>query len=89
MDDLQVQRILEQTESAGGKLVAFYHSHIDCDAYFSEEDQRAATFLDGPTHPDVAYLVVSVVDREVRGLAGFAWNVEAGAFSEMPLEVKG
>ena len=64
-------------------------AHIDCDAYFSEEDQRAATFMDGPAYPGVTYIVISVVEGEVRGTAGFDWNDEASAFAEMSVEVKG
>ena len=78
MDDMQVSRILRETEKAGGRAVAFYHSHIDCDAYFSEEDRNAAMFLGEPAYPGVVYLVVSVVDGEVRGQKGFGWDEGEG-----------
>ncbi len=78
MDDMQVHRILRETEEAAGRVVAFYHSHIDCDAYFSEEDRNAAMFLGEPAYPGVVYLVVSVVDGEVRGQKGFGWDEGAG-----------
>ena len=67
MDDMQVHKILSQTEQTGGNLVAFYHSHIDCNAYFSQEDRDAATFFGEPTYPGVIYPVVSVIDRDVQG----------------------
>ncbi len=89
MDDLQVHRIVSQTEKVGGRLMAFYHSHIDCDAYFSEEDHRAAMFMDEPAYPGVVYIVVSVVNGEMRGEKGFHWDRDAGAFVEMPLEIEG
>ena len=85
MDDLQVIRILDETEKAGGKMTAIYHSHIDCDAYFSEEDQLAATFFGEPAYPGVSYLVVSVIDREIRAKKAFAWDTDDGHFVEAPL----
>ena len=85
MDDLQVARILASTEDAGGELLAIYHSHIDCDAYFSDEDQNAALFSGEPTYPGVTYLVVSVVDHEVKSRKAFSWSNESGQFEDVPL----
>ncbi len=87
MDDMQVHRILTETEKAGGQLTAFYHSHIDCGAYFSEEDRNAAMFLGEPTYPGVVYLVVSVVDGQVREQKGFGWDEGERGFVETPLEI--
>ena len=89
MDDMQVHRILTEAEKAEGRLIAFYHSHIDCPAYFSEEDKAAATFFGEPTYPGVIYLVVSVVDGEVRGQRGFRWDEGQGDFAEVTLETGG
>ncbi len=85
INDLQVARILDDTEKAGGKMTAIYHSHIDCDAYFSEEDQLAATFFDEPAYPGVAYLVVSVVEGGLRGRKAFEWDASAGLYVEVAL----
>jgi len=87
MDDLQVARIVRETEEAGGRLVGFYHSHIDCNAYFSQEDRDAATFFGEPAYPDVVYLVVSVVDGKLHGQKGFCWSKAEADFIETPLEV--
>ena len=87
MDDLQVSKILQSTEDAGGKLVAIYHSHIDCDAYFSEEDQKAAQFFGEPAYPGVTYLVVSVIDRKVENRKAFSWSADSSQFEEVPLSV--
>lgn len=83
MDDMQVHKILSQTEQAGGNLVAFYHSHIDCDAYFSQEDRDAATFFGEPTYPGVIYPVVSVVDGDVQGKKVFQWEEGEKGFVEI------
>ena len=87
MDDLQVGRILRETEAQGGCLVGFYHSHIDCDAYFSSEDRAAATFWGEPVYAGVVYLVVSVVDGRVCGQKGFQWDDGTRAFVEVILTV--
>ncbi len=86
MDDLEVHRIFAETESAGGSVVAFYHSHIDCGAYFSEEDRQAAMFIDEPAFPNVEYIVVSVFGGSVRGAAGFGWDESLKTFAETALE---
>jgi proteasome lid subunit RPN8/RPN11 len=85
MDDLQVQGILTDTEAGGGRLAGFYHSHIDCDAYFSEEDRTAALFMDEPTYPGVVHIVVSIVEGEVRGWRGFLWDDGEREFVEVSI----
>ena len=85
MDDMQVHRILTDTEDAGGKLRGFYHSHIDCDAYFSDEDKRAAVFMDEPAYPGVEYYIVSVLDGVPGNTAGFRWDEAASDFVAMTL----
>jgi proteasome lid subunit RPN8/RPN11 len=87
MDDLQVSRILTATEDASGKLSAIYHSHIDCGAYFSEEDQTAAQFDGEPAYPELTYLVVSVVDGKVDNGKAFSWSDDSGQFDEVPLTI--
>lgn len=87
MDDLQVAKILKETEDAGGRLAAIYHSHIDCDAYFSEEDQNAAQFFGEPAYPGVVYLVVSVIEGKVENRKAFYWNDETSQFEEIPLSI--
>ena len=88
MDDLEVHRILSGTEAASGKLRAFYHSHIDCEAYFSEEDHNAALFMGEPAYPGVVYLVVSVYGGEVKGQKVFRWRAPSESFEEVPLDLE-
>ncbi len=87
MDDLEVFRILDGAERSGGALAGFYHSHIDCDAYFSEEDRTAALFGASPAYPGAIYLVVSVHGREVRGRKAFAWEEGRKTFEEVPIVI--
>lgn len=85
--DLQLLKIQTATEDAGGKLSAIYHSHIDCGAYFSEEDQTAAQFDGEPAYPELTYLVVSVVDGKVDNGKAFSWSDDSGQFDEVPLTI--
>ena len=85
MDDMEVFKILEEAEGSGKKLAGFYHSHIECDAYFSEEDQKAALFGDEPAYPGVGYLILSVYNREVKGYKLFFWDLENRGYEEIPV----
>lgn len=88
MDDLEVFRVLEEADRSGGALAGFYHSHIDCDAYFSEEDRAAALFGEEPVYPGAVYLVLSVYGREVKGYKAFAWDGESRGFQEVPVVIE-
>src|SRR5208337_4255187 len=43
MDRKEAERIMRDAAIAGEKIIAFYHSHIDCDAYFSQTDKDVQT----------------------------------------------
>ncbi len=64
-------------------LRAFYHSHPQHDAYFSEEDKKQATVWDEPSYPDAAQVVISVYDREVKKTKAFQWNESDRDFVEI------
>ena len=85
MDDMQVMRIQSEAEKADGRMVAIYHSHIDVDAYFSEEDHNAATVFGEPTYPGVVYPVISVKDGQVDrcGEKIFRWDDSSLKFEEV------
>jgi len=69
-------------------LRAIYHSHPEHDAYFSAEDRaQALGGWDEPMYPDVAWLVLSVRNREVVATKVFAWDTASGDFVEVALEV--
>ena len=59
--------IISAAERSGGSVAGFYHSHIDCDAYFSDEDKERAMVWDEPAYPEAVYLVVSLYEGSVRG----------------------
>jgi proteasome lid subunit RPN8/RPN11 len=86
MDPKELSAIIEATERDGGKLKAFYHSHPNHDAYFSEEDKAGATPLGEPTYPDSAQIVISIYNGAVRQVRVYTWNDQRKDFIEVPLK---
>ncbi len=79
---------LRHAEEPGNTLAAFYHSHPDHDAYFSEEDLAQATPLGEPSYPEAVQIVISVYEREVRDVKAFAWSAEASDYIGVELAVR-
>ena len=50
---MEIYRLERKYEEQGYEIVGFYHSHPDCPAVPSEEDEREMI-------PDMVYLIVSV-----------------------------
>jgi len=88
MDPKELLAIIQETEGGGATLKAFYHSHPNHDAYFSAEDKARAMFIDEPSYPDTAYLVISIYDREVRAIRAYLWNEERKDFVETSLSTE-
>jgi len=86
MDPLELATVIQQAESGGARLKAFYHSHPDHDAYFSEEDKAFASPFGEPTYPQTAQIVVSIYDRAVKTARAFAWSDSNKDFVEVPLQ---
>ena len=83
----ELYNIISTAEKSGGSVSGFYHSHIDCEAYFSAEDKERAMVWDELAYPEAVYLVASVYDRQVKGYKCFAWDEEQRDFVEVDLEV--
>jgi [CysO sulfur-carrier protein]-S-L-cysteine hydrolase len=80
--------ILIAAERGTVQLRAFYHSHPDHEAYFSEEDrQQAFGGWDEPSYPDAAQIVLSVRNRMVGTIKAFAWDATLHNFVEIPLTI--
>lgn len=88
IDPGELFRIISGAEREGGRVTGFYHSHIDCGAYFSEEDKARAMAWDEPAYPDAVYLVVSVYGDGVRGHRAFTWNPRHSDFEEAGIQVR-
>lgn len=50
----------KEAETQQRQIKAFYHSHPNHAAYFSEKDKADATVWDEPAYPGATYLVISV-----------------------------
>lgn len=74
--------IFKSARSSGESIVAFYHSHPDHDAYFSEEDKEAQTVFGEPEFPEALQVVISVKLGMVNGIKYFRWNGSTGDFEE-------
>ncbi len=87
IDSQEQFRIISAAQCQGGRVSGFYHSHVDCDAYFSDEDKERAMVWGEPAFPDAVYLVVSVFGEGVRDHKAFAWDEDERDFTEVGVEV--
>jgi proteasome lid subunit RPN8/RPN11 len=76
---------LNAAEASGGRLKAFYHSHPNHEAYFSEEDKAGATPFGEPTYPEAAQVVISIFNRSVKRVRAYMWDPERKDFVEAPI----
>jgi proteasome lid subunit RPN8/RPN11 len=82
--DAKAQLAVHREVAAGGaEIVAVWHSHIECGAYFSEKD-RADAIVDGqPVVPGAEYLVFGVRAGRVTEVKRFV--IEGGEAVEREL----
>jgi len=74
VNEAKLTRLVREAEAAGERWLAFYHSHIDCGAYFSAEDKKYAAPDGAPVFPELYQLVIETrVDRIVEARA-FRWD---------------
>jgi proteasome lid subunit RPN8/RPN11 len=85
MDPKELELVIDGAARDGAKLKAFYHSHPDHEAYFSDEDKAFASPFGEPIFPNAAQIVVSIYRREVKRLAAFAWSDEQSDFVEVAI----
>lgn len=85
MDPLELDNVIRQAEANGERLKAFYHSHPNHEAYFSDEDKLFACPFGEPTFPDTVQIVVSIYQRSVKTAKAFVWSDEKSDFVEVPL----
>ncbi|MGH7927795.1 MAG: Mov34/MPN/PAD-1 family protein [Candidatus Binatia bacterium] len=86
MDPKELEQAMAEAESAGARLKAFYHSHPNHDAYFSDEDKAFASPFGEPTFPGAAQIVVSIYDSSVRRICAYEWSQAANDFIEVPVK---
>jgi proteasome lid subunit RPN8/RPN11 len=74
IDRYEMDRIFADAAAQGEHIVCFYHSHIDCGAYFSKMDREVLTVFGEPEFPEAMHVVISVQDRRVREIKGYRWD---------------
>ncbi len=82
---LRFGRAVSEGEKTGRPVKVFFHSHLDCGAYFSEEDAASMTMGDAsePSYP-LSYLVTAVDQGAVSAHRLFVWDGSSKAFVEAP-----
>lgn len=80
INSVKFERALADGVARGRPVKVFFHSHLDCGAYFSEED--AASMTMGGDEPSwaLAYLVTAVDRGEVTAHRLFVWDPASRGF---------
>ena len=88
INSLKFERAIAEGVASGRPVKVFFHSHLDCGAYFSEEDAASMTMgnTGGPSFA-LAYLVTAVDQGEVSAHRLFVWDIEQNAFLEAPFSM--
>lgn len=75
-------------EGEGFSVAVIYHSHVDAGAYFSDTDRRNAMLGDEPCYPAATYVVTSVMNGRVEGMAAFRWDPAQRDFASVELSAE-
>lgn len=86
MDPDDLIKIHRESETQNKPIKAFYHSHPDREAYFSEKDKSDAMWDEDPAHPGVAYIVISIYGDTIRDIKAFMWDNTTSDFIETPVQ---
>src|SRR5690606_3171649 len=78
------ERAIQEGRERQRPVKVFFHSHLDCGAYFSAEDAASMTLGGGEPTYELAYLVTAVDRGEVTAHKLFVWDAETRRFVEAP-----
>jgi proteasome lid subunit RPN8/RPN11 len=81
----EADQIISSAQEKGKRVIAFYHSHVDHEAYFSVTDVEAQTVFGEPEFPDAPHIVISVMNRKIHDIKCFTWDKEKKDFVDVPL----
>jgi len=86
---LKFERAIAEGAATRRPVKVFFHSHLDCGAYFSAEDAASMT-MGGAAEPtyELAYLVTAVDGGTVTAHKLFVWDGAARRFVEAPFVVQ-
>lgn len=82
------EKAISGAEERERAVKVFFHSHLDCGAYFSEEDASSMTMGGeaGPNYP-LCYLVTAVDQGSVTDHKLFIYNDQSRTFDEAPFQI--
>ncbi|HTV21792.1 MAG TPA: Mov34/MPN/PAD-1 family protein [Polyangiaceae bacterium] len=78
------ERAITEGHERQRPVKVFFHSHLDCGAYFSAEDAASMTLDGGEPTYELAYLVTAVDRGEVTAHKLFVWDGGTRRFVEAP-----
>lgn len=76
----EFDKIVSSAAEKGEGIIAFYHSHCEHEAYFSEEDFSAQTVFGEPEFPDAFHVIVSVMNGKIHDIKCYKWDQESKRF---------
>lgn len=79
MEPTEQLKVFKEIRELGMEMLAIYHSHINVPAHPSGKDLELAFY------PEVSYLIVSLINREVSQVKSF--RIEEGKISEDELKI--
>lgn len=81
----EFDKVISAAKAKGEDIVAFYHSHPEHEAFFSEEDFAAQTVFGAPEFPDALHIIISVIRGKINDVKCFKWDGDANKFIALPL----
>jgi len=89
INGVKFERAMGEASSSGRAVKVFFHSHLDCGAYFSQEDAASMT-MDGQASPTyaLAYLVTAVDLGKVTAHKLFVFDPASRTFQESSFSVQ-
>jgi proteasome lid subunit RPN8/RPN11 len=79
----EVEKIIAFAKEQGKGVNAFYHSHVNHEAYFSVTDVEAQTVFGEPEFPDALHIVISVINKKIHDIKCFQWDREKQDFKSL------
>jgi [CysO sulfur-carrier protein]-S-L-cysteine hydrolase len=88
INGLKFERAISTAAQNGRAVKVFFHSHLDCGAYFSEEDAASMT-MGGQASPafELCYLVTAVDLGKVTDHRLFIWDEPTRSFIPSTFEI--
>ena len=74
MNEAKVARLVREAEATGERWLGIWHSHIDCGAYWSNEDKRNAAPEGVPVYPKLFQTVIDCRPGRIIEARTFLWD---------------